>query len=105
MEETSVLPAPETPEHNPVAVGGIVFPPTPNSSADRSLDGPKGSAIAGGLADKLSETEKAKAKKRLEASLHLCPEGYKPEVAYPLEGIEGMSVETLKGRLAGKKLK
>jgi hypothetical protein len=50
-------------------------------------------------------SEAARAKKRLEATLHLCPEGYVPEEAYPFDGIDGMSVETLKARLSGKKLK
>jgi DNA-3-methyladenine glycosylase II len=105
MEETSVLPAPETPKHNAVAVGGIVFPPTPASPANGSLDSTRKTANPMSLPDKLTDAETMKAKKRLEVTLHLCPEGYKPEDVYPFEGIDGMSVETLKSRLGGKKLK
>jgi len=104
---SSIVPAPETASHKPIASQAIVFPPTPANTSTDSLDGVRKSAVSNGGGDEpaVDATEAARAKKRLEATLHLCPEGYVPDEAYPFDGIDGMSVDTLKARLGGKKLK
>ncbi len=118
-DASSVVPGPPATSTDTDALlleAGIVSPPntapsTPRPASAAGTSTPAGTAAPASTLppktpkSKKEETEETKAKKRLEATLHLCPPGYVPETVYPLGETDAMSIEVLKSRLRGTKIK
>lgn len=111
-DQSSTIPGAATPDAT-----AIVFPhspPTPTSSTptlSSTSDKDSGNVNGNGtdhtttntINTNNNNTKDEEGKAAVEASLHLCPPDFNPEVAYPLP--QGLSLDVLKSRMAGKKVK